>query len=91
VLLTANMARDPAVFPRAGELDIHRTFDARGRYLWYGAGPHFCLGFPLAQREMQLVVGELARLPGHLRIVRRRAATGVLLPAYARLDLRLDP
>jgi cytochrome P450 len=91
VLLTANMARDPAVFPRAGELDIHRTFDARGRYLWYGAGPHFCLGFPLAQREMHLVVGELARLPGHLRIARRRAATGVLLPAYARLELRLDP
>jgi cytochrome P450 len=90
ILLTANMARDHTVFPNPDRFDIHRRFDARGRYMWYGAGPHFCLGFPLAQREMQMVVGVLAQLPGRLRIVRRRAATGVLLPAWARLDLRLD-
>jgi len=91
VLLTANMARDPSVFAQPNRLDIHRAFDARGRYMWYGAGPHFCLGFPLAQREMHMVVGALARLPQRLRIVRRRAATGVLLPAWARLELRLEP
>ena len=90
ILLTANMARDHTVFPNPDRFDIHRQFDARGRYMWYGAGPHFCLGFPLAQREMQMVVGIMAQLPGRLRIVRRRAATGVLLPAWARLDVRLD-
>lgn len=90
VLLTANMARDPSVFAEPNRLDIHRQFDPRGRYMWYGAGPHFCLGFPLAQREMQMVVGALARLPGRLRIVRRRPATRVLLPAWARLELRAE-
>lgn len=90
VLLTANMARDPSVFEHPNRFDIHRRFDARGRYMWYGAGPHFCIGFPLAQREMQMVVGALAQLPGTLRIVERRAATGVLLPAWRRLALRLE-
>lgn len=89
VLLTSNMARDATVFADPHRLDIHREYDSRGRYLWYGAGPHFCIGFPLAQREMQLVVGLLAHLPRRLVIVRRRAATGVLLPAYALLELRL--
>jgi hypothetical protein len=28
--------------------------------------------------------------PGDLRIVRRRAARGVLVPAYSRLDVVLD-
>lgn len=90
VLLTSNMARDASVFADPHTLDLHREYDARGRYLWYGAGPHFCIGFPLAQREMQLVVGLLAGLPRRLVIVRRRAATGVLLPAYALLELRME-
>lgn len=90
VLLTSNMARDARVFADPHTLDLHREYDPRGRYLWYGAGPHFCIGFPLAQREMQLVVGLLAGLPRRLVIVRRRAATGVLLPAYALLELRME-
>jgi cytochrome P450 len=90
VILTANLGRDPTVFDDPNRLDIHRAFDPRSRYLWYGYGPHFCLGFPLAQREMQLVIGELLRLPpGRLRVVRRKAARQVLLPAYARLDVVL--
>ena len=85
-----DMARDASVFADPHTFDLHREYDARGRYLWYGAGPHFCIGFPLAQREMQLVVGALAGLPRRLVIVRRRAATRVLLPAYALLELRME-
>ncbi|MFE2288885.1 cytochrome P450 [Streptomyces sp. NPDC059443] len=57
------------------------------RRLWFGAGPHFCLGMPLAMTEVRAVVGALRGFPG-LRILRRRPARGVLIPAYARLSLR---
>jgi len=90
VILTCNTARDAKLFPDPDRFDISRVHDPRARHLWYGAGPHFCFGFALAQRELQAVLAALAAAPGMLRIVRRQAARGVLLPAFARLDIRLD-
>lgn len=89
VILTANIARDREVFADPNRLNVARPFDSRSRYLWYGYGPHFCLGFPLAQREMQLVVGELLKLPGKMHIAQRKSARNVLLPSYASLELTL--
>ncbi|MEV3993555.1 cytochrome P450 [Streptomyces sp. NPDC049837] len=57
------------------------------RRLWFGAGPHFCLGMPLAMAEIRAVVGTLRGFP-ELVIASRRPARGVLIPAYARLSLR---
>lgn len=90
VIITNNIARDPALFPDPDRFDPERVYDPRSRYLWYGAGPHFCLGFPVAQRQLQLVLGAFLDVPGKLRVVRRRAARGVIIPAYARLDVRVD-
>ncbi|MBC6463079.1 cytochrome P450, partial [Actinomadura sp. HBU206391] len=57
------------------------------RRLWFGAGPHFCLGYPLAMAEIRVVVRTLlAAAP--LKIVRRRPARGVLIPAYRSVELR---
>lgn len=91
VVLTANCARDVALFPGASRFDVSRPVDSKARYLWYGAGPHFCLGFVLAQRALVHVLHEIVALPGSLRVVRRSAARGVLLPAWSRLELRLEP
>lgn len=87
VLLTANMARDPLLFPDPDRFDTSRSHDPRARYLWYGAGPHFCLGFTLAQRTLQYAVAQLAAVPGSLCIASRRAARGVLLPAWHSLSV----
>ncbi|MGW9438891.1 cytochrome P450 [Streptomyces sp. NPDC055607] len=57
------------------------------RRLWFGAGPHFCLGMPLAMAEIRAVTGVLRAFP-ELVITDRRPARGVLIPAYARLSLR---
>lgn len=87
VVLTSNLARDPQLFPNPGRFDITRRHDPRARYLWYGAGPHFCLGFTLAQRTLQDAVGLMAAQVPRLRVVRRRASRAVLLPAWQTLQL----
>ena len=89
VILTTNLTRDPAIFPDPFCFDIDRVQDPRGRHLSYGAGPHFCFGFALAQRELQRVLETLVALRGRLVIVRRRPAFGALLPRYDRLAIRL--
>jgi cytochrome P450 len=54
------------------------------RHLWFGAGPHFCLGAPIAREQLRRLIGMLGQFPD-LRIVERRPASGVLFPAYGRL------
>lgn len=91
LILTGNLARDARLFPDPDRFDITRTHDPRSKHLWYGAGPHFCLGFPLAQPELRLVLGTLATLPGPIRIVQRRPAWGAVIPAYATLRVEIAP
>ncbi|TWF76618.1 cytochrome P450 [Pseudonocardia hierapolitana] len=72
-----------------GGFDPDRPHPPHLRRLWFGAGPHFCLGMPLAMAEIHTVLD--AVLAAHRdrpwRIVRRRAARGVLVPAYRELVL----
>lgn len=77
LIATHNCARahgpfDPSV-PHPPEL----------RHLWFGAGPHFCIGHPLAMAEIRTVAKALLRY--RLRITGRRAARGVLIPTYRHL------
>ena len=90
VILTCNTARDAQLFADPDRFDISRVHDPRSRHLWYGAGPHFCFGFALAQQELHAVLEMLASAPGTLRIVQRQASRRVLVPAFARLHIRLD-
>lgn len=90
LLLTCNMARDPRMFDDADRFHPLRRQPPRSRTLWYGAGPHFCLGFHIAQRQLQLVFDALRALDGELTIVRRRFARRVVVAAYSQMLLRLD-
>ena len=89
MLFTYNLLKHPDLYPRPRRFDIRREQPACARNIWFGAGPHFCLGFGLAQREMKMVIGALIDLPREVAVVRRAYSRGVLIPAYSRLDVRM--
>jgi cytochrome P450 len=89
MLFTYNLLKHPDLYPKPRQFDIHREQPACARNIWFGAGPHFCLGFGLAQREMRMVLGALMGLPREVAVVRRAYARGVLIPAYSRLEVRM--
>lgn len=48
--------RDPRVFEKPEELNPART---PNRHLSFGAGPHLCLGAPIARMEMEIMLRQL--------------------------------
>jgi cytochrome P450 len=88
VILTCNLSRDTKIYPDPDRFDITRVPHPRAGQPWYGAGPHRCAGIHLAQSELKAILGALAGIGGNFQIVKRRAAVGALLPAYARLVIR---
>ncbi|HEX2315982.1 MAG TPA: cytochrome P450 [Thermomonospora sp.] len=70
-----------------GPFDLDREHPPELRRLWFGAGPHFCLGYPLAMAEIRAVARTVLEA-APLTITRRRAARGVLLPTYRELHVR---
>ncbi|GAA3002065.1 cytochrome P450 [Streptosporangium longisporum] len=77
LIVTHNCAR------AYGPFDPSRPHPPELRRLWFGAGPHFCIGYPLALAEIRAVASVL--LSHRVRVVRRRAARRVLIPTYERL------
>ena len=80
--------RDPAVIERGDDFDIARVQPRELRLLWFGAGPHFCIGFNLALREIHTVLGALLDGAPRMTITSRTPARGVLLPTWERLVIR---
>ena len=90
VLLSVyGMTRTPALFPgrNPDTLAIGEPLNPELRRLWFGAGPHFCIGSLLATAQLRLAFTML-REQGDLAIVRRRPARHVLFPSYAEFVVR---
>lgn len=68
-----------------GRFRLDRPYAAENRQLWFGAGRHLCLGAPLARAEVRGLVETLWADGVPLRVVRRSAQRGVLVPGYRRL------
>jgi nocardicin N-oxygenase len=50
--------RDPEVFDRPDELDVHRESVP---HIAFGHGLHYCVGSELARMELQIALGALLR------------------------------
>jgi cytochrome P450 len=57
LLLLASAGRDPEVFPDPDTFDIRR---GASNHLAFAAGPHFCLGAPLARLEATIAIEAFA-------------------------------
>ncbi|MFJ4026272.1 cytochrome P450 [Paenarthrobacter sp. NPDC089989] len=72
-----------------GGFDPDQPTPPQARQLWFGAGPHFCIGMPLAMAEINAALDVL--LDRYLKkpwtIPSRRVSTGVLIPGYQKLEL----
>ncbi|RZT85996.1 cytochrome P450 [Pseudonocardia sediminis] len=81
VIATVSAAR------ATGGFDPQRPHPPAVRNLWFGAGPHFCLGMPLATAQIRAL--RTAVLDAHrerpVRVLRRRVARQVLVPGYREL------
>jgi len=62
--LAAN--RDPELFDRPHEFDIHRANS--DKHVAFGFGPHFCLGAQLAKMELRTVFSDLVPRLEHLEL-----------------------
>jgi cytochrome P450 len=69
----------------AGPFRADRPYVRDSRQLWFGAGRHLCLGAALARAEIGTLLRMLWSEDRPLRVVRRRAARGVLIPAWSEL------
>ncbi|MCQ0005019.1 cytochrome P450 [Actinomadura madurae] len=73
----------------AGPFDVHRGYVPETRQLWFGGGRHLCLGAAVARVQVARMLGTLLSGGRPYRIVSRRPARRVLVPAYAELRVRL--
>ncbi len=92
LLRFASANRDETVFPDPDRFDVRRP--NAGDHLSFGHGIHFCLGAPLARKEMQLAFRALlTRLDG-LRLAagapEPRHKPSVLLRGLAELHLEFE-
>lgn len=71
----------------AGPFDIAREYVPETRQLWFGAGRHLCLGAAVARAQLARLLETLTSAGRPWRVVSRRAARRVLVPAYAALEV----
>jgi cytochrome P450 len=74
-----------------GPFDIQRAMDPSTFQLWFGAGPHLCLGAPLARAEITLLLETLLSAGRPWKVVHRRAARRVIIPSYEELLIQYEP
>jgi cytochrome P450 len=87
IVCVANVLKSPRAVADPLNFDIARAQPSQLMNLWFGHGPHFCLGAALAHCEIEAALTALLD-GGDLEIARRRYSHRALFPAYATLEVR---
>lgn len=74
-----------------GPFDLRRDYVPETRQLWFGGGRHLCLGAAVARTQIARMLQTLLSQRRPYRVTTRRAATRVLVPTYAKLQVTLAP
>ena len=90
LLLLRNGLRDRKVLSHPETFDITREVPRELRLLWFGAGPHFCIGFTLSVELLKMLAQVLLDLDREVRVVSRKPSTA-MVPAYASLMIEMVP
>jgi len=82
----------PPIAQRAsgGNVDIGHEAARETNRIWFGAGPHYCLGAEVAQLELEVAVKALAQAGG-IRVLSRRYRSHDLLAGYSQLIVGRGP
>jgi cytochrome P450 len=90
IVLLYNVLRSHEMGGEPSWFDLGRERAVAGPPLWFGQGPHFCLGAALARQEIEAALTALLEA-GDLAIVLRDHRSQGPLPGYGRLLVELAP
>ena len=88
LLLLRNGLRDRKLIEHGETFDITRAMPHELRLLWFGAGPHYCIGFGMSVELLNMLARVVIDLPGEIRVV-SRASGAAMIPAYGSLVIEM--
>jgi len=89
VILLYNILHSDRYTPKAQLFDITRSQNPDIQGLWFGVGPHFCMGSVLAKLEIRTLLKSLIEVDGDLIITKREFRKVGIYPSYERLIVSL--
>ena len=88
MIVLFNVLRDSRHWRDPYDFRLDRERNPRLHNLWFGAGPHYCLGDALANEISRATLLALTRVPGELAIVDRTVARRTAFPGYEHLQVQ---
>jgi cytochrome P450 len=89
VISLYNILHDSRYTSNPNIFDIQREQNSAIQGLWFGTGPHFCMGSILAKLEIKSLLLMLIKLDGNLRIEERIYRKVGVYPSYEKLFVTL--
>ena len=89
IVLLYNILHDSRYTPNAQTFDISRTQNKDIQGLWFGIGPHFCMGSVLAKLEIKTILKSILKLDGSLVIKKRTFRKIGIYPGYEKIVIGL--
>jgi cytochrome P450 len=89
IVLLYNILHDSRYTPDAQIFDITRNQNQDIQGLWFGIGPHFCMGSVLAKLEIKTILKSLLELDGSLVVKKRTFRKIGIYPGYENLVITL--